>query len=241
MQTWLRLSKRIDTFTQWMGVVAYWLIPTMVLVGVFNVVGRFAGQALSTNLSSNALLELQWQLFSLTVFLGAPYALLHNEHVRVDVLYSRYNDNQRAWINVIGTLLFLIPFCCFLIYFSWSFVQNSWRIWEYSPDPGGLPIYPIKTLIPIGAGLLIIQAISEVIKNIAHLRRKQPAHEPATQPHEAAAPAALTTHALHETQAPASEAPAQQAHQNDTPSDTTDEPDARQANAAAQSQEEQSL
>jgi TRAP-type mannitol/chloroaromatic compound transport system permease small subunit len=210
-----------------LGVVAYWLIPTMVLVGVVNVVGRFAGQALSTNLSSNALLELQWQLFSLTIFLGAPYALLHNEHVRVDVLYSRYNDNQRAWVNLIGTILFLIPFCCFLIYFSWSFVQNAWRIQEYSGDPGGLPIYPIKTLIPIGAGLLIIQAMSEVIKNIAHLRGQQPAEEAATPPHEAAAPVAPMAREPQETQAAA------------TP-DAPDEREARQPDAA-QSQEEQSL
>lgn len=182
MSAALRLSRLIDAFSQRVGVVGYWLVPLMVLVGVWNVFGRFLPQILSRffgidldfNLTSNVLIELQWYIFSLVIFLGAPYALLHDEHVRVDVLFGRFNERRQAWINLFGTLLFLIPFCSLLIYFSWNFVAASWRILEDSPDPSGLPRYPIKTLIPVGAGLLILQGVSEIIKNAARLRGALP-------------------------------------------------------------------
>jgi TRAP-type mannitol/chloroaromatic compound transport system permease small subunit len=171
VQALLRVSKTIDTITQGVGVVAYWLVPLMVLVGVYNVFGRFVGQYIGTNLTTNALIEGQWYLFSLVFWLGAPYALLHNEHVRVDVLYARKGSRYKAIVNLLGTLLILIPFCSLLIYFSWNFIAVSWDILEGSPDPSGLPRYPIKTLIAVGAGLLILQGISEVIKNGANLMR----------------------------------------------------------------------
>ncbi len=175
--------------SQWIGVVAYWLIPVMVLVGVWNVFGRFLPQVLGWmgivlhfNLTSNALIESQWYIFSLVIFMGAPYALLHNEHVRVDVLYAHFSERRKALVNLLGAMLFLIPFCFFLIYFAWSFVGNSWRILEQSPDPSGLPRYPIKTLIPVGAALLMLQAFSEGIKSLACLLdRSQVHHEGAAQ------------------------------------------------------------
>jgi TRAP-type mannitol/chloroaromatic compound transport system permease small subunit len=165
------VSKTIDTVTQGVGVVAYWLVPLMVLVGVYNVFGRFVGQYIGTNMTTNALIEGQWYLFSLIFWLGAPYALLHNEHVRVDVIYARKDSRYKAVVNLLGTLLILIPFCSLLIYFSWNFIAVSWDILEGSPDPSGLPRYPIKTLIAVGAGLLILQGISEVIKNGVNLMR----------------------------------------------------------------------
>jgi TRAP-type mannitol/chloroaromatic compound transport system permease small subunit len=143
----------------------------MVLVGVYNVFGRFFGQIISTNLTTNALIEGQWYLFSMVFWLGAPYALLHNEHVRVDVIYARMSDRYKATINLIGTLFILIPFCALLIYYSWNFIAVSWDILEGSPDPSGLPRYPIKTLIAVGSGLLIMQGISEAIKNGVNLVR----------------------------------------------------------------------
>jgi TRAP-type mannitol/chloroaromatic compound transport system permease small subunit len=171
LQALLRVSKTIDTITQGVGVVAYWLVPLMVLVGVYNVFGRFVGQYIGTNLTTNALIEGQWYLFSLIFWLGAPYALLHNEHVRVDVLYARKDSRYKAIVNLLGTLLILIPFCSLLIYFSWNFIAVSWDILEGSPDPSGLPRYPIKTLIAVGAALLILQGISEAIKNGINLMR----------------------------------------------------------------------
>lgn len=196
MQALLRVSKIIDTITQGVGVVAYWLVPLMVLVGVYNVFGRFVGQYIGTNLTTNALIEGQWYLFSLIFWLGAPYALLHNEHVRVDVLYARMSDRYKAIVNLLGTLLILIPFCSLLIYFSWNFIAVSWDIMEGSPDPSGLPRYPIKTLIAVGAALLILQGISEVIKNGTNLVRLlrgealEPEGEEPVTPTAADAPAA---------------------------------------------------
>ncbi len=170
MRALLRLSKTIDAFTQGVGTLAYWLIPIVVLVGVWNVGGRYIGRAIGQNLSSNVLIELQWYLFSIIFLLGASFTLKHNGHVRVDVMYARWSPKTKAWVNLLGALLFLIPFGILLLYFSWSAVLFSWSIQEMSPDPGGLPRYPIKTFILISVALLIIQGISEIIKNLAIIR-----------------------------------------------------------------------
>lgn len=159
----------IDAFNDWIGRLTLWLVPLMVLIGVWNVVGRYLGRSLGVNLSSNAWLEGQWYLFDLVFLLGAAYALLHNEHVRVDVLYTRWSPRRRALANLIGTLLFLIPFCLMVILFSWEAIADSWAILEGSPDPEGLPRYPIKSMLVVSFGLLILQGISEAIKQAAIL------------------------------------------------------------------------
>jgi len=99
--------------------------------------------------------------------MGAAYTLKHNGHVRVDVLYSNWSKKRQALANLLGTLLFLIPFSIMVIVFSWEAIVASWQIWELSPDPGGLPRAPIKSMIIVGFVLLIIQGISEAIKNFA--------------------------------------------------------------------------
>ena len=101
--------------------------------------------------------------------MGSAYVLQHDEHVRVDVFYSQCSPKRKALINLLGTVLFLIPFCILVIMFSSGTIIDSWIDQEVSPDPGGLPRYPIKTLIPIAFILLIFQGISEAIKNIAIL------------------------------------------------------------------------
>lgn len=146
------------------------LMIAMVAVGVWNVVGRFVGRAVGRNLSSNALLETQWYLFAAIFMGGGAYALLQGDHVRVDVLYGRLDARARAWVNLLGALVFAIPFCGLAIAFSWNAVVESWRIWEVSPDPDGLPRYWIKSLIPIGFGLVMLQALSEAIKHLAVVR-----------------------------------------------------------------------
>ncbi|RMF27541.1 MAG: TRAP transporter small permease subunit, partial [Cyanobacteria bacterium J083] len=123
---------------------------------------------LGQNLTSNALIEIQWYLFDIIFFLGAAYTLKHNGHVRVDIFYKEWNTKQKALVNFIGSL-FLILFSAIVIYYSWNSVVNSWKIWEISPDPGGLPRYPIKSMIIVSFVLLIIQGISEAIKNLATL------------------------------------------------------------------------
>lgn len=167
MQQLLRISRIIDAVNERIGRLTYWLVLLMVLVGVWNVAGRYIGRLIGQNLTSNAFLETQWYIFDLVFLLGAAYALKHNEHVRVDIFYSRWNHKWKALADLLGTLFFLIPFCLMVIYFSWDTILNSWKIWENSPDPGGLPRYPIKSMIIISFGLLILQGISEAIKNFA--------------------------------------------------------------------------
>ncbi|NEP32855.1 TRAP transporter small permease subunit [Moorena sp. SIO3B2] len=167
MQQLLRISRVIDSFNERIGRLTYWILPLMIMIGVWNVVGRYLGRFIGENLSSNGFIETQWYLFDLVFLLGAAYTLKHNGHVRVDVFYKSLTPKAQAIANLIGTLLFLIPFCIMVIYFSWGAIVNSWTIQEMSPDPGGLPRYPIKSMIIVSFGLLILQGISEAIKNWA--------------------------------------------------------------------------
>jgi len=164
LQILLRLSRLIDRANESIGRLASLLVLLMVFVGVWNVIGRYVGQAIGTNLSSNVFIEAQWYLFSLVFLLGAAYTLKQNEHVRMDVLYSGWPPRRKALADFIGTLLFLIPFCSIALWFVWSPIVNSWNILETSPDPGGLPRYPIKTFVLVSFVLLILQGVSEAIK-----------------------------------------------------------------------------
>jgi TRAP-type mannitol/chloroaromatic compound transport system permease small subunit len=166
----LRLSRAIDRLTGWVGEGVAWLTVAMVLIGALNAGARYLGRFLGANLSSNAWIELQWYLFSLVFLLGAAYALRENVHVRVDVLFSRVSERAQAWINILGTLLLLMPFCAFMFWVSLPAVQNSWRIREGSPDPGGLPRWPLKALVLVCFALLLLQGVSELIKEAARLR-----------------------------------------------------------------------
>lgn len=141
----------------------------MIALGVWNVIGRFLGRLIGLNLTSNALIEGQWYTFTLIFMLGTAYTLLHDGHVRVDIFYANWSPRQRAIANLCGSIFFLIPFCAISVAASWASIVNSWSVMEISPDPGGLPRYPIKSTILIACGLLILQAISEVIKNWAML------------------------------------------------------------------------
>lgn len=150
----------------------------MIGVGVWNVLGRYLGNAIGQNLSSNALIETQWYLFDLVFLLGAAYTLQHNEHVRVDVFYDRWNKRRQAMANLFGTLVFLLPFSALVIYFSWGSVLQSWAVRETSPDPGGLARYPIKSMIIVSFLLLIAQGISDAIKNWAIIKGHLPERQP---------------------------------------------------------------
>ena len=170
MQTWLRIAKGIDRLNEWIGRAVMWLTFAMVLIGAYNAIVRYLDRYTGLGLSSNTYIELQWYLYSVVFLLGAAYALRHDAHVRVDVLFARLGERGRAWINLLGTLLFLIPFCVFVLWTSWPSISNSWAVLEMSPDPGGLPRYLIKTAIPVAFGLLLAQGVSMVIKQVAILR-----------------------------------------------------------------------
>jgi len=166
----LKVARAIDRLTDWIGRWTSGLVLIMVLVGAWNVAGRHLGRFLGQQLTSNALIEIQWYLFDIVFFLGAAYTLKVGGHVRVDVFYKNWGVRGRAIANLIGTLLFLIPFASLVIYFSWDWTLRSWQILETSPDPGGLPRYPIKSAVVLSFALLIVQGISETLKNLAILR-----------------------------------------------------------------------
>lgn len=170
MPFWLRIATRIDRTNEWIGRIVYWLTLVMVLIGAYNALVRYLDRYTGLGLSSNTYIELQWYLYSLVFLLGAAYTLKHNAHVRVDVLFVRLSPRGRAWINLLGTILFLIPFCALVLWTSWPAVRNSWIVGEMSPDPGGLPRYPIKAVIPLAFLLLMIQGVSLAIKQVAVLR-----------------------------------------------------------------------
>jgi len=171
----LRLASAIDRLTGWIGKAVSWLVLVMVLMSAFNAVARYLGRFLGVSLSSNAYLEGQWYLFSLVFLLGGAYALQKDAHVRVDVLFVRFPERVRRWINILGALILLIPFSVFALLTSWPVVRNSWRIRESSPDPGGLPRWPLKPFILVCFLLLLVQAVSELIKEIHALRHPEAA------------------------------------------------------------------
>jgi len=163
------LAHGIDQWNGRIGRWASWLVLLMLMAGAWNVVGRYLGVLVGHNLSFNGLIEAQWYLFSLTFLLGASWTLKLDQHVRVDVLQSRWGQRRRALVNGIGTLLLLIPFCLLMIISSWSAVHFSWQILEQSPNPGGLPRYPLKTILPISFLLLILQGIANIIHQLDDL------------------------------------------------------------------------
>jgi TRAP-type mannitol/chloroaromatic compound transport system permease small subunit len=161
----LLLARRIDALSRGASVVALWLVLICALVSAANAISRYA-----FDLSSNAWLELQWYMFGGTVLLGAAHLLNTNGHIRVDLFYTKLDDRQRAWLDLFGLVVFLLPFCYFMVLYSWPWFLESWRIQETSANAGGLIRWPVKLLLPLGFGLLILQGCSEIIKRVAALR-----------------------------------------------------------------------
>lgn len=151
-----------DKINEVVGKLASWL--TFFLVGIvcIDVAFRYAFQ-----ITAAWVTELEWHLFAAIFLLGAGYALQKDHHVRVDLFYSNFSQQEKALVNIVGTVCFLIPWCIVVIYFSTDYVIDSWIDNERSADPGGLPArYLIKSVIPIGFILLLFQAVSLLLKNI---------------------------------------------------------------------------
>ncbi|RMH13532.1 MAG: TRAP transporter small permease subunit, partial [Gemmatimonadetes bacterium] len=138
----------------------------MVLIGAFNALARWATRFTGFSLASNAYLDLQWNLFALVFLLGAAHGLPEGAHVRVDVLYGRLSRRGRAWIDLLGTLLFLIPFSVAMLVVSWPAVRASWAVREGSPDPGGLPRYPIKAVILLAFAMLAAAGVAYAYRQV---------------------------------------------------------------------------
>lgn len=165
MRELLFLSQKIDAFNSWIGRLLSWLVVAVVLESSINAVMRKA-----FDLSSNAYLELQWVLFSVIFLLCSPWTLLSGEHIRIDIVNHLLPLKVRGWIDLIGHVLFLLPFALLLLYLSVPFFLSSLRLNEQSGNAGGLPQWPAKSLIMIAMTLLLAQGISELIKRIAMMR-----------------------------------------------------------------------
>lgn len=142
----------------------------MVALGLFNTAMRWLGKQIGENLAGNAGIEGQWYLFSLAFLLAAAPTLARGDHVRVDVLSGRLRPRARAWIELWGGLCLLLPFCAFAAWSTGEMAARSLAIGEGSPDPGGLPRWPIKLAIPLAFGLLGLQGIAELRGVIGRLR-----------------------------------------------------------------------
>ncbi|OYT90777.1 MAG: C4-dicarboxylate ABC transporter substrate-binding protein [Burkholderiales bacterium PBB3] len=164
MSSFLSLSRVIDQLSTWVGKLTMWLILATTLISAGNaLVRKFF------NISSNGLLEIQWYLFAGVFMLGAGYGLLKNSHVRIDFISSKLSDRTRNWIDVLGILLVLFPFCIISISLGWPFFMRAFVSGEMSQNAGGLIRWPAYGLIPLGFALLMLQGVSELVKRIAFL------------------------------------------------------------------------
>ena len=179
-----RAADAVDRMNDAIGTAIAWLSLFMVLFGAYNAVARWATRIVGFNLSSNAFNELQWYAFSTIFLLGAAWGLRHDVHVRVDVVYSRLSARARAWIDLLGSLLFLLPFCVMMLWVSWPPVMRSFLIREVSPDPGGLPRWPIKALLLVSFALLFVQGLAIAVRQVDVIRLGTPAAEPRVGPGE---------------------------------------------------------
>lgn len=161
----LSLSRVIDAVNERIGRVVYWCVLIMVLVSAANATSRYA-----LNLASNAWLELQWYLFGTVFLLCSGYTLLHNEHIRIDVISSRLSRRAQIWIDILGTVVFLLPVTAYIAWLSWPIFVNAWVSGEISMNAGGLIRWPVRLLVPVGFLLLTLQGMSELVKRVAYLQ-----------------------------------------------------------------------
>jgi TRAP-type mannitol/chloroaromatic compound transport system permease small subunit len=165
MKFLLKLSGLVDTLSEYVGRTIMWLILMAVLLSAGNAIMRKA-----FHMGSSAYTEMQWYLYSGVFLLGAGYAFLKKVHVRIDFISSRLSERGRSWIDIVGILVFLAPFCWTIIQMSWPLFVKAWQSGEMSQNAGGLIRWPVYLLLPVGMALLLMQSASELIKRIAFLR-----------------------------------------------------------------------
>lgn len=169
MKLLLKLSKAVDGVNTLVGRLTMWLILATTLISAGNaLVRKFF------NMSSNGLLEIQWYLFAAVFMLGAGYGFLKNSHVRIDFISTKLSDRARNWVDVLGIAFVLIPFCLITIALGWPFFMQALVSGEMSQNAGGLIRWPAYVLIPLGFALLLLQALSELVKRVAFLRGEGP-------------------------------------------------------------------
>ena len=165
MSALLRLSRLIDSLSEFVGRWIAWLILAAVLISAVNAVVRKL-----FNMSSNGFLEIQWYLFAAVFLLAAGYTMLRGEHVRIDVILGRFSKRTQIKIEAVCIVIFLFPFCINVITLVWPLVVKAYVTGEMSSNAGGLIRWPVFAMVPIGFALLLMQGVSELIKRIAFLQ-----------------------------------------------------------------------
>jgi len=165
MKLCLGVSGAIDWLNERVGRLCYWLVLVAVLISSGNAIVRY-----TLDKSSNAWLEIQWYLFSVVFLFCAGYTLLHNQHVRIDIVSGMFSRRTRTWIEIFCTLFFLLPMAAFIGWLSWPVFVDAYVHHEVSTNAGGLIVWPARLMVPIGFALLLLQGISELIKRVAFLQ-----------------------------------------------------------------------
>lgn len=161
MKVIAKIVQLIDGLNNWVGQCASWLSSILVIVVCYDVFTRYFLRK-----SSIAVQELEWHIFAVLFLVAGAYTLKVDSHVRVDVFYTLLSERGKAWINLLGSLIFLIPFAILIIWTSKGFISMSWMIQETSPDPGGLPYrYLLKAMIPFGFSLILLQGIALALRS----------------------------------------------------------------------------
>lgn len=164
----------IDALNERVGRAVAWLTTVLVVVISIDVFVRYLLRD-----SAAWVMELEWHLFALIFLLGAGYAFRHDRHVRVDLFYANFQPRERALVDLLGNLLFLLPWSALIIYASWFYAVEAFRDGESSPNPGGLAyLYPIKFAIPLGFLLLWLQGLAETLRSWLRYRSEPSAENP---------------------------------------------------------------
>ncbi|MEO8137796.1 MAG: TRAP transporter small permease subunit [Betaproteobacteria bacterium] len=165
MRMLLVICRRIDSLNRWIGRATAWCILASVLISAATALMRKAFR-----ISSNSWVEMQWYLYAAAFLLAAGYLLLVDEHVRVDALAQRFSAWLRAWLDIVVLLLFVLPMCVLMVYLGGAYFWEAYGSGEHSFMADGLITWPVRLLIPLGFGLLGLQALSEIVKRIDFLR-----------------------------------------------------------------------
>ncbi|BAU50410.1 C4-dicarboxylate ABC transporter permease [Sulfurifustis variabilis] len=165
----LRLANRLSLVAEYTGRAVAWLALLLVAVVCYDVAMRYVFHS-----GSIALQELAWHLYALLFLLGAAYTLKYDGHVRVDIVYQRLVPHTRAWIDLLGALLFLLPLCVLIVWTSVPFAYQAFVYGEGSPDVGGLPYrYVLKSAIPLGFALLALEGVAQAARALAALSERR--------------------------------------------------------------------
>ena len=161
-----KISKNLDAFSELTGKICSWFVVVMVMVTCIVVIMRY-GLDMGSVLLQDVVLYLHGGLF----LLGSAFALQRGAHVRVDIFYRDFSDVRKAWIDLLGNIIFLQPVCWIILFYSWGYVEFSWSIMEVSPEPDGLPfVYLQKSLLIALAVLLGLQSLSEIFKSLVTIK-----------------------------------------------------------------------